>query len=114
MDTNTVTRPAFRKPWTNGAYAYFEADTFAAAREGFKRKRKSLIFHMSNDGEAGDRKCVTCGGTLREASLLPGSSGSPDRWSTWTYSPERKAVGNGQHYVCSWQSLLNRIFKIEV
>jgi len=114
MTTTEVTRPAFRKPWTFGAYAYVEADTFAAAREGFKRVRKTKIFHMGNDGEAGDRACVTCGGVLREPSLLPGSSGSLDRWSTWTYSPTHKAVGNGQHYICSWQSLMNRIFKIEV
>ena len=41
--TATTTRPAYRQPWTHGAKAYPQADTFDALRDGTKRKRKSLI-----------------------------------------------------------------------
>jgi len=115
---------AFRKPWQNGAKAYHEADTFADALEGFKRVRKTKMFHMPNTGEAGDEKCSVCGGTLREVPiakevtdgstiLYTGTSEpKPDRWSTWDYSPSRKAVGNGRHYTCSWVALMGQIFKV--
>ena len=111
----------FRLPWTEGARAYPEADTFAAAREGFKRRRKSVMFHMPNSGEAGTRTCVTCGGSLAEPALafkrdLPNDTHlespagkSPDKWSTWYYDPARKAVVGGQHYICSWSMLLGHI-----
>lgn len=112
---------AFRKPWQDGAHAYPEADTFADALEGFKRKRKSVMFHMPNTGEAGDKKCVVCGGTLRDLPLdreissgrttvYTGGAPKPDRWSTWDYSPSRKSVGNGRHYTCSWAALMLQIF----
>lgn len=112
---------AFRKPWENGAYGYPEADTFADALEGFKRRRKSVMFHMPNTGEAGDHKCVVCGGTLRDLPLdreishgrttvYTGGAHKPDRWSTWDYSPSRKSVGNGRHYTCSWSALMLQIF----
>lgn len=105
----TTMIPEFRLPWTYGAKAYPEADTFAAAREGFKRRRKTVIFHMTNDGEAGDRLCVVCGIALREPSE---GRDRPDLHSTWDYSPEHKAVGNGRHYICSWTALMNRIFQV--
>lgn len=111
----------FRLPWTEGAHAYPEADTFAAAREGFKRRRKSVMFHMPNSGEAGTHKCVTCGGLLSEPALaftrnmgndtrVESPAGTkPDKHSTWYYDPTRKAVVGGQHYICSWSILLGRI-----
>lgn len=118
MTTQTATaRPAFRKPFTYGAAAYPEADTFAAALEGFRLRRKTVMFHMSNDGEAGDRKCIGCGGVLREPALAVNGTNyqapaaqSADKFSTWDYSPKHKAVGNGRHYVCSWGLLFMRIF----
>lgn len=125
MATTTATRiPGFRAPWQDGARAYPEADTFAAALTGFKRKRKGVIFHMTNTGEAGDRMCVVCSGTLREAPVQKKISQGrttihtgttvtdvkPDRWSTWDYDAAGKRVGNGRHYTCSWSALMLQIF----
>lgn len=119
MDTTTTTRPAFRAPWTSGARAYFEADTFEAAKTGFKRKRKSLIFHMSNDNEAGEQACELCGNLLKEVPNMSrsgyvstGSVQTPDKWSTWVYDPKTKSVIGGLHYGCSWSSLLGKIAQI--
>ena len=95
-------RPAYRAPWSHGAYAYDEADTFAALAEGMKRKRKSRIVHMTNEGEAGDYPCVACGIPLREVG--PGSN-KPDVHSTWTWSVKHKAATRGMHYTCSWGAL---------
>jgi hypothetical protein len=116
------TRPAFRLPWTHGVAAYPEADTFEAAKDGFKRRRKSVIFHMPNTGEAGAQTCAFCTGILREPALAatrdmgngvrsesPASS-TPDRFSTWTYVPRLKGIVGGMHYVCSWSNLLGGIY----
>lgn len=112
----------FRNPWTQGAYAYPEADTFAAALAGFKRKRKNVIFHMPNTGEAGERTCVVCHGPLNAVPLVREVSEgrttirtgqtntSPDKWSTWDYDAAGKRVGNGRHYTCSWNALMLTIF----
>ena len=117
----TATRPAFRKPWENGAHAYPEADTFAAAREGFRRVRKGRMFHMPNTGEAGQESCAYCHGKLAEPALAAerghgngtrsesSASASVDRMSTWHYSAARKTIYGGQHYVCSWSNLLGDI-----
>ena len=109
----------YRNPWTQGAHAYPEADTFAAAKEGMKRKRKPVMFHMPNTGEAGDQPCITCGAKLRD---LPDTEKAPfettggthkaDKWSTWHYDPKSKKVVGGQHYGCSWGTLLIRISQI--
>ena len=105
-----VDKPAFRLPWHDGAKAYPEADTFAAAKEGLKRRRKSLIFHMTNTGEAGNSTCVVCARLLSEPAE---GSTKIDPWSTWDYSPATKNVRNGRHYICSWGSLMNALLKIE-
>lgn len=117
--------PEFRAPWQNGARAYFEADTFAAALDGFKRKRKGVMFHMTNAGEAGNHTCVVCGGRLNEVpqrreithgrttvvtGTTTGATPTPDRWSTWDYDAKGKRVGNGRHYLCSWNALMLDIF----
>jgi len=99
----------FRKPWEHGAAAYHEADTFDAATEGFKRVRTVKMFHMPAGSEADERECVTCHGKLGEPSKLQGSSGKPDLASTWHYVPKRGIIG-GQHYICSWQTLLTAIY----
>jgi hypothetical protein len=80
------------------------------------RRRNDVLFHMTNDGEAGDQKCVCCGGILREppageSSMLGAVPPKPDRWSTWDYQAKTKQVGNGRHYVCSWGALLTAVFK---
>lgn len=107
----------FRSPWTAGARAYYEADTFEAAREGFKRKRKSIMFHMTNTGEAGDQTCIVCGALLRDAedrtkTNVTGGTATPDRWSTWHYVPATKSIVGGMHYGCSWSVLLTAISKM--
>lgn len=114
--------PAFRLPWTNGAHAYPEADTFEAARQGFKRRRKDVIFHMSNTGEAGKHACATCGVLLSEPADANGggftrtgnADPTPDKWSTWTYRAKEKGFSGGQHYACSWSSLLHAISQIRL
>lgn len=123
MSTRTASSsiPGFRKPWTQGAAAYFEADTFAAAKEGFKRKRKSVLFHMSNTGEAGQQDCLFCGGKLCEPAkavtrdmgngVRSESQGDTkvDKWSSWHYLPASKGIAGGMHYVCSWSNLLGAL-----
>lgn len=108
--STTATRPAFRKPWTHGAAAYTEADTFAAMYEGLKRTRKSRLVHMPNDGEAGDQPCAVCGIRLRDPyPVNPGEAATKvDRYSTWHYIPSRKSA-RGAHYYCSWGALLSRL-----
>ena len=111
--TTKAKRPAFRAPWTNGAKAYAEADTFAALREGMKRKRKTQMVKMPNSGEAGRVKCAGCGVPLRDMyAVNPGEEPSrTDEWSTWTYYPRhKKAVG--MHYYCSWGALMMDIVRL--
>ncbi len=122
MTKTASTIEGFRKPWTQGAYAYPEADTFAAALLGFAKKRKGEIFHMTNSGEAGRQLCVVCGRRLDD--VYPTNPGEAlgtkiDTWSTWTLRVSKdkngktvRQVGNGMHYGCSWSNLFSRIFKL--
>jgi hypothetical protein len=119
-----MSAPEFRDKWTHGAHAYPEADTFAAAKEGFKRRRKDVIFHMTNDGEPGDVECLFCNGKLREPALAASkdmgndttvespASTRADLHSTWSYNAKGKFVYGGMHYVCSWSNLLGKISAI--
>lgn len=110
------TKPGFRKPWDGGAYAYPEADSFADAHEGFKRKRTSVLFHMPNTGEAGQELCASCGIKLADPYPVNAYNGrgqtSTDKWSSWNWDAKRKAVTGGMHYGCSWGSLLTELAKI--
>lgn len=112
MQTETI-RPAFRKPWTFGAKAYAEADTFAALREGMKRARKTHMIHMPNTGEAGDQPCAGCGVALRDQyAVNKGEVPSrTDEWSTWRYNPRTRSA-YGMHYYCSWGALMDRVLGI--
>lgn len=101
-------KPEFRRPWENGARAYFEADTFAAAREGFKRMRKDKDFLMLAGSQADTSPCAYCGIALGE---IGKDAQRKDKYSFWTYSAKRKQVGNGLHYLCGWQSLMIAVFK---
>lgn len=103
----TDARPTFRKPWTHGAKAYIEADTFAALAEGMKRMRKVQTVLMPNTGEAGDKPCAACGVSLKAAS----PNGSLDKNSYWTYSPKRRAA-YGMHYECSWGAILQQVLDL--
>ncbi len=106
-------RPAFRAPWTGGAAAYFEADSFAAALEGFRRKRKALLFHMDNRGEAGDLDCARCGHILR-GSAEGKLDIRPTNSSSWHYDPKTKTIVGGVHYECSWSNIFESILKLRV
>lgn len=106
-------RPTFRAPWTGGAAAYFEADSFAAALEGFKRKRKALLFHMDNRGEAGDLDCDRCGHILR-GPAEGNREFRPTNSSSWYYDPKTKSVLGGVHYECSWSRIFDSILKLRV
>jgi hypothetical protein len=112
MET-TTSRPAFRKPWTHGAKAYIEADTFSALREGMKRARNTRLVHMSNSGEAGAQPCAACGVLLRDMyAVNPGEAPRRvDEWSTWEYNPRTKRAV-GMHYYCSWGALMNAVLKL--
>lgn len=110
--TTTSTRPAYRNPWSHGAHAYPQADTFEALREGVKRKRKTLIVHMPLGSEAGNVPCVTCGVNLGEK--CPSSKlDKLDPYSVWTVNPRAKTA-YGQHYYCSWSSLFEQIAQIRL
>lgn len=125
----TNNMPDFASPWSRGegfrAYAYPVARTFEAALEGFKGKRKPVIFHMLNAGEAGSHECITCGGKLSAPALaftkhmgndtrVESPAGvKADEHSTWTYSPG-KGIGGGMHSVCSWSNLLGAIASIRI
>lgn len=113
MKTSTTTRPGFRKPWTTGAKAYHEADTFAALAEGARRMRKTFMLHMPNDGEAGDRPCAACGIALKDAyAVNDGEAPSKvDTYSTWTYNPRTRSA-YGMHYYCSWGALMQRVLDL--
>jgi len=106
----TTTTTGFRKPWTKGAKAYHEADTFAALAEGARRMRKTFMLHMPNDGEAGTKPCASCGVALKDAyAVNPGEMPTKvDKQSTWTYNPRTRAA-YGMHYYCSWGALMQRI-----
>lgn len=96
----------FRKPWEGGAKAYPQADTFAALRAGLRRRRKTTVVHMPNEGEAGAEPCATCGVALRDAyAVNPRDTRTAvDDYSTWTWLPGRGLYG--QHYYCSWRSIM--------
>jgi hypothetical protein len=99
----------FHAPWTGIAYAYPVAETFGAAQEGMKRKRKGVVmFKMPNTGEAGDKECVTCHRPLKELAADT-TNDKPDNQSNWNYHAATKTVFGGQHYICSWTSLLNMV-----
>ncbi len=117
----------FASPWSWGegfrAYAYPVARTFDAAIQGFKGKRKGVMFHMLNSGEAGDLPCEVCGGKLSEPAraftkdmgnntrVESPAGAKPEATSTWHYIPG-KGIAGGMHYLCSWSNLLGRIASI--
>lgn len=113
--------PGFFPPWQGVARAYPVALTFEAALAGFKRKRKPVLFHMPNTGEAGRKHCAVCKGRLSAPAKAfsvkyannvrseGSASQARDRYSTWTYDPKLKAVKGGMHYVCSWGDLLGQV-----
>lgn len=112
----SATRPAFREPWTYGAHSYTQADTFQALKDGMKRKRKARVIHMANSGEAGDMPCASCGTKLKDPYVADKKSGHVDKaekHSVWHYDPKTQK-GYGQHYYCSWMTLMAQIVQIRL
>ena len=116
MSSTEVARPGYRKPWTFGAYAYPEADTFADLQQSMYRRRKSYMINMPNDGEAGQHPCASCGVALGAPHVVNEHTPSlmhttVDKFSTWHVDPKSKTA-YGQHYYCSWGTLLTQIFAL--
>jgi hypothetical protein len=106
-----TTKPNYRKPWTNGAHAYPEADNLAGVKASMYRRRKPYMLHVSNATKAiGNRPCDHCGKPL---SAIAEGSLHPDMWSTWTIDPRTKRA-SAMHYACSWTALLTRVYSIRL
>lgn len=109
----------FAAPWSKGAAAYPQADTFEAVREAYKRARKPIMVKMSNAGEAGQHECAGCGLKLNAAypanpDTEPEHYRPAEERSTWTYDPAAKGFRGGMHYYCSWGALMTRILEIRL
>lgn len=103
MNNTTKTRAAgFRKPWTDGAKAYHEADTIADAIAGFRRVR--TVKHFILTGTTDDPICSGCGETL---SNDPAESENY-RGNRCEYDPRTKSVV-AFHYTCGWGRTLTAI-----
>lgn len=106
----------FASPWDRSkegfrSFAYPTATNFADALEGFKGKRKQVMFHMTNSGEAGEIECSRCGVKLNQPA--EGMGDKVDKNSTWFFVP-KQGIGGGQHYACSWSSIFDRVLKIQI
>lgn len=99
--------PGFRKPWSEGARAYHEADTLADALEGFKRARTVKSFILT--GTTDDPPCAGCGAPLSDdPARLAGYRGN-----RCTYHPRTRGI-EARHYTCAWGSTLEAVAKIRV
>jgi hypothetical protein len=114
--TETLTdRPAYREPWTHGAYAYPQADTIDAAAHGVRRKRKPLTVHVAHSGLTG-RACDRCGNAL-DAPYPVNADDPPDQWHTdrggYAYVDIDPHTGRYtiRHYYCAWTSTLAAVHK---
>jgi hypothetical protein len=97
-----IDRPAFRKPWEHGARAYHEADSLAAALEGFKRVRtiKSFILKGTTD----DPPCGGCGRLLSDDPAELDSY----KGNRCQYHPRTKSI-SVRHYTCAWGDTLAQV-----
>lgn len=105
-----VARPAFRKPWQDGAKAYHEADSLAALAVGVKRKRSPLtvlIYHSTHalDGEP----CAACGKDLA-GPYLDGSD-HVDSYAMADVNPRAGTVML-RHYYCAWGVTMQNVVKL--
>lgn len=103
----------YRKPWTNGAKAYPEADTLADVVESMKRKRKSYTILVSHEGVAG-MPCAACGYPLDgEYPLNPGEP-KMVRDNGRAYcdvNPTRKTAVI-RHYYCAWGHTMKMVLDV--
>jgi len=108
MHTNT---PAYRAPWTHGAKAYPEADTFEALAAGIARKRKPLTVLVSHDA-CGDMPCAACGRALGgEYEVNPGAGDLRTDTLGRAYFDcnPRTGIAVGRHYYCAWGATMRNI-----
>lgn len=92
----------FNKPWTGDAHAYPVATSLADAIAGLSRTRKGIHTFILREAALADGQtlCAYCGKVI-----LPGE-GNRGLYS----ARQRRAVM--LHYSCSWQSLLEDIFRV--
>ena len=94
------------------AGAYDEFDSFDEARDWYKRCRRQQSFILSDAGAAKlDPVCAHCGKKLSE---LPPDHPDLNRGyigNRCVYDPKRKKIVVW-HYICSWESLINQVFKM--
>lgn len=117
--TATTTRPAFRAPWTNGALADYQADTFEALKEGAKRKRNAFDVAMPV-AVAGHLPCIHCGVRIDTAvpaenikAAVDGHLGREFPGAIIRYYPKTKTV-TARHYECGWQHIFNQITALTI
>lgn len=96
-----MTTTAFRKPWEDGARGYHEADSTAAAKEGFKRVRTDKDFILTDHALA--QEVVHCARCTDRVLV-----GQPNRA---TYHAATKTV-SVRHYVCGWGDTLDAVEEI--
>lgn len=111
----SIDRPAYRQPWTFGAKAYAEADTFEALAKGMSRKRSTQYVKMPTAylAEHG-LTCAACGrGIADDYEVNPGEGDfRPAEDSvTVVYHPKTKAIST-HHYYCGWGLLMGEVFRL--
>lgn len=110
----TTTRPAFRKPWHDGAKAYIQADTLDALREGMKRCRNSAVVTIHRDA-IGHLPCARCGVALDQPYIL--NEGEDKRvtddgeFLRGTYFPRNRTFVP-YHYYCGWSMLMTEVIRM--
>lgn len=109
----SVSRPAYRPPWTNGAKAYQEADTWEALEQGMKRKRKVQWVSVPTAILA-DIPCGVCGTDCDQPYLVNPTDTrlhTPPERTTIQFHPRNKTF-TASHYYCGWGALLIQIHEL--
>jgi hypothetical protein len=106
----TRQRPAFRRPWHDGAAAYYEADSLADLFEGAKRKRNTFDVLVRGIGET---PCASCGIALQDPyPVNPGEAPKAHdegrRGYRVIYSP-RTRRWTARHYYCGWADIMRAV-----
>jgi hypothetical protein len=97
----------FRKPWTDGAKAYHEADTLDAMWAGIKRMRKPLTVHVSHDALHG----VVCAGCGHDVTG-PNPDGKIDNGHAYVDADPKTRSALAYHYVCAWGATMNKVYEL--
>lgn len=88
----------FYLPWTQGARAYPEADSLAAARKGLARRRKDATIILRDKAVASGRiACSCCGEPI-----------TAETGNRTEYLARTKAL-RPMHYSCAWGQTLQEV-----